>query len=131
MKTIPIRYIGKKPEHEDALYGTGLTWKGQGDVQQVPRLQASHMLVHTDVYEDARTAKAKKSDPITPAKPVVKGLDQVDELPLANLAAMTKEQLLRYNAMQFGDRVHTQTMTEAQLRQRIRDNMQELAGRPR
>lgn len=45
-----IKYVGRRPEHVDAAYGTRISWK-QGETKLVPVAAASKMLSHADVYQ--------------------------------------------------------------------------------
>lgn len=123
---IPIRYVGSKPVHEDVLYGTGLVWR-PGHVHHVTPEVASWLLQHPDVYEDARSDSAKKKSPIKPSPPPTPRTDHVNEVPLANLTYMTKEQMARYNERYFGERLDASKMTAAQMRTHIISRMREVA----
>lgn len=46
-----IRYIGKKERKTDTIAGTGITWNGHGDVQEVPASAVAALLEHTDSFE--------------------------------------------------------------------------------
>ena len=50
MATVKVEYVGLKPSETDHLYGTGLTWQGLGDVQEVPAEAWAKMEKHTDVW---------------------------------------------------------------------------------
>jgi hypothetical protein len=61
MDTVKVEYVGLKPSETDHTYGTGLTWTGAGDVQDVPIDAWEKMAKHTDVWrlaEDVPEAKA-------------------------------------------------------------------------
>jgi len=45
-----IRYLGKKEIQVDALYESGTTWIGHGDIQRVSDEIAAKLLKHKDVY---------------------------------------------------------------------------------
>jgi hypothetical protein len=52
MNTLKVRYVGKKDQETDHLYGTGITWVGLGDVHEVPLTAwAGKMSRHPDVWE--------------------------------------------------------------------------------
>ncbi len=53
--TIAIRYIGKKDNFSDRLYGTELPFE-KGQVRNIPTAIARKMLKHQDVYEQAEAA---------------------------------------------------------------------------
>lgn len=48
---VQVEYVGLKDEETDHLYGTGLVWKGQGDVKRVPRAAWERMKAHPDVWQ--------------------------------------------------------------------------------
>jgi hypothetical protein len=119
MSQISLRYHGVKDVHEDALYGTGL-W-GRGAVKKVDRELAAHMLMHPDVWEDARPAAARKKDPIVPkARPQQYQHHLYDKEPaLANLNAMTKDALANYAMREFNERIPAENMSEQQVREKV------------
>jgi hypothetical protein len=123
---IDIRYIGIKPEETDHLYGSGLTWK-QGEVKPVDVKIARHLLMHPDVWEDARSKAARKKHPVKAEAPALTKRDKTldHELPLANLAYMTKDQMAQYAARNLGQRINPEEMSEAQMRSFITDRMRE------
>lgn len=94
-KLVPIRYIGRKSQYTDHLYGTGVTW-GFSEDQPVPVTAAIKLLAHPE-FEDAR------DDTSVPLKALLREPEPVEEIdenelgvPLANLDAMTKAQLLEH-----------------------------------
>lgn len=127
MKTIRIKYVGRKPEEQDTQFGTG-TWH-QGEVKDVPAAMAPHLLYHSDVWADARSAAAQRKEPVTPApRQPVRALDrQYEELPLANFAVMTKDQLAHYAHVNLGERIDPEKMTVAQMRSHVINGMRERA----
>ncbi len=126
MNTIRIRYVGVKDVHEDALYNTG-TWR-PGDVREIDAKLAPYLLWHDDVWADARNAAARKKEPVVPTKrEPVYHLDRDRELPPANLAYMTKDDMVRYVASNFGERLDPSKMTDAQMRAHVMDRMRERA----
>jgi hypothetical protein len=122
-KTIPIRYIGKKIEETDHLYGTGITWFGYGDVQPVPKYEAAFLLFHTDIFADDRNKADQAKDPIIPGRPKAPYRDIDNELPTANLVYMTKEAMAQYHERNFRERIDPKTMTAQQMRNTIIDKM--------
>lgn len=56
-----IAYVGRNRRQRDRLYGTGLEWRGPGDVQEVTDEKAAHQMItnHPDVYAQV----AKKHEP--------------------------------------------------------------------
>ena len=77
-----IKYIGKKPTKQDNVAGTGKTWNGAGDVQEVSDLAAERLLKHPDVFalDDGAATKAEE-------KP------KADLEPADEFAGLTKEEL--------------------------------------
>lgn len=123
---IDIRYIGPRPEYEDALYGTG-SWK-HGQVKKVERQSAVWMLVHTDVYEDARKKKDREKYPVKPEpRPsVLPRHHEIDLHPMpANLPVMTKEKLADYAQREFGVMLHPEKMTRDAMLDAVRGHMRE------
>lgn len=51
--TVKVKYVGLKPVKEDNVAGTGITWFGQGDVQEVPLTAWTKMAKHPDVWARA------------------------------------------------------------------------------
>lgn len=119
---IPIQYIGKKDVHVDVLFGTGLQWR-RSEVQEVPREIAEMMMMHPDVYRDARAAAVRRKDPLKPRMREIKNLDREREEPAVNFAYMNKEALARFNERMFGERLDPEKMTASAMRQRILSNM--------
>lgn len=65
-----VEYVGSKPEKSDNLYGTGLTWYGHGDVQEVPANKWAAMKKHADVWREyAPDAAGSSLAPIDPPAP--------------------------------------------------------------
>ena len=89
-----IKYIGKKPTKQDNVAGTGKTWIGTGDVQEVSDLAAERLLKHTDVFVLDDGAATKAED-----KP------KADQEPADEFAGLTKEKLHAL-AMERGVEVH-------------------------
>lgn len=50
METIPIKYIGRHDYYTDNRYGTGLTWRKNYTVHEVPADKAANLLRHTDCF---------------------------------------------------------------------------------
>jgi len=102
MTTVSLQYVGKKPSHEDLLYGTG-TW-ASGEVKKVKREIAPFLLWHDDVWKDARTHAARKKDQITPSMkpPVMRHDERETDMPAINLANMDARGLANYAKNTFG-----------------------------
>jgi hypothetical protein len=70
--TVPVEYIGKKDFETDHLYGTGLTWIGQGNIQHVPEAAWAKMKKHDDVWREAAPPEAVGAPAEgAPARPVI------------------------------------------------------------
>ena len=111
--TVPIKYIGKKDEHKDNLYGTGLEWK-PGEVHKVLAAAAAKMLAHTDTYEQDGNAVAggvavveQKSD----------GQDDM-QAPLPQLSVMDKNELINFAQQHYGENL-APDMPEADMRSTV------------
>lgn len=118
-KQIPLKYHGPKPMFEDTLYDTGI-W-GAGAVKKVDCTTASYMLMHPDLWADARPAAARKKDPITPQKkPQEYRHHKLDQQPaMANLLAMTKESLVQYAHREFATVIPAENLTAQQVRDKV------------
>jgi len=121
MNTVPIRYVGKKPEETDHLYGTGLTWRGKHSVQQVPRDKAPLLLAHADVWRDARSPVLRKKDPIEPTQGTPLRYQEEDPglspmVPKVHL--MPAHDLAVYALTEFNERLDP-SLPEAQLRAEV------------
>jgi hypothetical protein len=126
-KTISVEYVGPKHEYVDPDFGTG-TWT-PGMKKDVPAEVAPYMLFHHDVWKDARSAVARKKEPITPSqKPITYRFEQLDkQIPLANLAMMDKATLAKYAESTFQHRFDYDQTTAQQMRSRIVGLMRERA----
>lgn len=56
---VAVRYIGKKPEWMDRLYGSGLIFAAE-QVRAVPLELSRRLLRHADLFEKAGAAQAAK-----------------------------------------------------------------------
>lgn len=73
--TILVEYVGLKPKETDCVAGTGVTWTGLGDVQEVPASAWAIMSQHDDVWKlaqakgpalgDAKPAPEQNAEPPT------------------------------------------------------------------
>ena len=81
-----IKYIGKKPTKQDNVAGTGKTWNGAGDVQEVSDLAAERLLKHSDAFA-LDDGAASKTDAETESEPE----DQFAGLSKEELHALAKE----------------------------------------
>jgi hypothetical protein len=119
MSKVLLQYIGPKDRHVDALYDTG-DWLPD-EKKLVDRETASYMLMHPDVWKDARSAAARKKEPITPmARPQQYKHHKLDQEPaMANLMAMDKAALAMYAQREFSTRIPAESMSEQQVRDRV------------
>lgn len=101
--TVPVKYIGKKGEHKDNLYGTGLEWK-PGQVHHVPAAAAAKMLAHTDTYAQDGAAVAGVAENNAPAKDAT---PQKLPVPLPNLDGMTAQELADFAQQHYGEKLST------------------------
>jgi hypothetical protein len=63
-----VRYIGTKPTKTDAVCGSGLTWVGHGDVQEVLEVTARKLATFPDVWEIVgEEGNVKKEDSPAPS----------------------------------------------------------------
>ena len=90
---IKVKYVGERPEWIDNLYGSGGTWQ-PGSVCLVPEDAGLRLLAHPE-FERADSAKR-----FVETEPRVEV--EIEEPPLTNLEAMTKDQLLAYAHRNFG-----------------------------
>lgn len=95
MDKVKVKYIGTRESWSDNLYGSGGIWAGQGAVVVVSAEAAERLLKHPE-FERADSAKK-----FTEAEPRVEE-ELIEEPPLANLDAMTKDQLTQYAHRNFG-----------------------------
>ena len=110
---VKVKYVGQDATWFDHLYNSGATFT-QGGVVAVPRESADHLLRHPE-FEEA--PQAKKFDTAVPVKDI-----PIEEPPMVNLEAMTKEQLGQYAHRNFGIIVPKKETAEA-MRNTIRLQM--------
>lgn len=58
-----IKYVGKKARRVDTVAGTKVVWNGPGDVQEVPDVAVSRLMMHPDVWAVADAAAPKAAEP--------------------------------------------------------------------
>lgn len=51
MDLVQVKYVGRKPSAHDNVAGSGKTWEGHGDVQEVTPLQARTLIRYADQWE--------------------------------------------------------------------------------
>jgi hypothetical protein len=93
MSTLSVRYVGLKPKETDCVAGTGLTWIGKGDVQQVPVKAWDIMQKHPDVWELVDTSEDEPTGLALAAASV-----NVDTQAQADLSAMDAPSLREWAA---------------------------------
>lgn len=122
MRTISVQHVGLKDPHEDNLYGTG-SW-AKGETKDIDRKVAPWLLHHDDVWRDARSAAARKKDPITPQKkPFVIKADERDvNAPAINIATLDSRGLAMYAKNTFNRDLDTKQPVET-LRAEVRTLM--------
>ena len=87
MGMLSIEYVGLKATETDHLYGTGVTWYGAGDVQEVPEAAWEKMAKHTDVWRLAPVQEGDEALSLADAKTLVKALDDMTDDELRQFAA--------------------------------------------
>lgn len=112
---VKIRYVGQEETYFDHNYNSGATWT-KGSVVAVRAECAEYLLRHPE-FEAAPTAK--KFDI---AEPEIVDREVEEEPPLANLEAMTKDQMIAYAHRNFGVVLDKKDKAEA-LRDSIRTRM--------
>ena len=112
--TVPVKYIGKKDEHKDNLYGTGLEWN-PGQVHHVPAAAAAKMLAHTDTYAQDGAAVAGVAESKAPAKDAAA---QKLPVPLPNLDGMTTQELVNFAQQHYGEKL-PDDMSEENMRAKV------------
>jgi len=93
---VPIKYIGKKSEHVDNLYGTGLMFV-PGAINYVTRAVAKKMLEHSDTYKQDGAIK-KGEAPNQANQP-----GQPSALPLPNINGMSRVDMEVYAQQHFNE----------------------------
>lgn len=63
MTTINVMYIGTKSRKEDNIAGSGLAWRGHGDVQPVTPGQWAQLSKHPDIWVRADDASPTTTQP--------------------------------------------------------------------
>lgn len=110
-KLVDVVYVGAKPSAHDNVAGSGKTWTGNGDVQQVTPEQAARLVRHADQW-----ALADGKHPKLPAVPPVKderiGADGAD--PARPLEKMEAAELIAY-AKEAWDLTLDPALTRAQM----------------
>lgn len=109
---VAVKYIGKREEHEDNLYGTGLKF-APNEVHNVNKDAAAKMLLHADVYELAKEVPGSQ-----PAAPANNQNPDKQAVPLPNLDGMDKQGLITFAQQHFGQ-VLPANMKEVNMRSKI------------
>ncbi|MCH8180258.1 MAG: hypothetical protein IIA02_10810 [Proteobacteria bacterium] len=63
MTTINVMYIGTKSRKEDNIAGSGLAWRGHGDVQPVTAAQWAQLSKHPDIWVCADDVSPANTQP--------------------------------------------------------------------
>jgi len=113
---IGIKYIGKRETHTDNIYGTNLVWEPD-QVHNVENGIAAKMLVHADVYKDAKTVKGEKEARAQEKQEEVEE-DPLKDVPLPSLDAMDKNALQLFAQQHFGEQLDGR-MTVDTMRDRV------------
>ena len=92
---VKVRYVGGEESYFDHNYNSGATWT-KGSTVAVSAESAEKLLKHPE-FEAA--PQAKKFDV---AEPALRELEEIEEAPLVNLEAMTKDQMVAYAHRNFG-----------------------------
>lgn len=105
--TVRVEYVGLKASETDHLYATGITWRGAGDVQDVPVDSWEKMAKHTDVWMLAPAlpgdpAEASETLSLADAKTLAKTLESMSDDELREFA---KEHNIRVHHKQSGERL--------------------------
>lgn len=95
MDKIKVKYVGDREEWADNLYGSGGVWK-PGSVCLVAADAAERLLKHA---EFERADSAKRFEDVEPER---EEEELIEEPPLVNLEALTKDQLSQYAHRNFG-----------------------------
>ena len=87
MSDVAIQYVGRKATEQDwKVAGTGLTWRGFGDVQMVPADAAAKLLKHRDVWS---VAYDEPTQSLVEPSPVIESMDRAALIAYAESARIT------------------------------------------
>jgi len=102
MTTVNIKYVGKKEQERDHLYGSGQIWN-QGESHPVAAAVASKLLQHPEFIKDDGQAP-QPSLPEEPVEPVSKppSEEEAEFPPMVNIPTMSKAQLVEYAMREYG-----------------------------
>ncbi len=73
IQTVMVEYVGLKPSETDHLYGTNITWTGQGDVKPVPSGAWQSMKKHNDVWREVVAQQPAALAPAPTPAPAAQG----------------------------------------------------------
>lgn len=90
--SVLVEYVGLKPEETDHLYGTGIVWRGAGDVHEVPAKNWALMKKHVDVWREVTAAASPLAAAPSPAPAPAPTPAPAPSAPVA-LEAMTRDEL--------------------------------------
>ena len=114
-KLIKIVYVGKKPIAYDNVAGSGKSWAGKGDVQEVTEAQAKALLKYPDQWDVADAEDAGiVNEPETVTVTDDDGQDvQVDQATLSKpLERMSKAELAAYALAKFDKKLDARKSTK-------------------
>src|SRR3982750_4339956 len=101
---VAVRYVGKKPTAIDNVAGSGKTWNGKDDVQEVTEAQARRLIKHPDQWQlvdESDAAAVGKAPVVTVTDEDGKPAD-VDEDGLKKpLEKMNKAELIAYAKVRY------------------------------
>lgn len=120
LKLIPVRYVGKKAAAYDNVARSGVTWNGNGDVQQVTDAQAKLLLKYPDQWELADAADQAAIDAPVSIEVTDEDGDQVSIDPDAfnkPLEKMSKAELKAYAQDKWGKELDARKSTKAMIDQ--------------
>jgi hypothetical protein len=123
---VKLRYVGFKPVAIDNISRTGITWNGNGDVQEVPAHAAKALLKFPDQWELASPGDL----PILTAPEVIRVTDEdgdqviVDQRDMSKpLERMSKAELKAFAMHRYGKELDLRRPTKMLI-----DQIEELEG---
>lgn len=119
---VGVKYIGRKPEWKDHLYGTGLTFT-QGAVEFMPENIAARFLQHTDMFEATEETSHDGYIPTQPPPEFVKNEELERELDVMDeFETMTKGAMQRFAWSNYKIKL-SDKMTATEMRVKLRDTV--------
>ncbi|MFY9479172.1 MAG: hypothetical protein WAQ08_16120 [Aquabacterium sp.] len=77
MTTVNVVYLGRKPFKQDNVAGTGIVWRGYGDIQRVPVTALAKILEHPAVWAVADDADLTPPAPSAAQQSIVAAAAEV------------------------------------------------------